>query len=275
VNHDDLLNLAPIYALGALDGEDLDRFTRHLAGCDECRSAVREYERVAGELAQSPPPVPPPPAVKEALLARVRAHKPSAPRSHAAWRPVAAAAVLLVCCVTLSILHFRARSDLIDRQGDITQLGVELDKARWDIVRLEGHVRHATNRSEVSERELAERRKDLERLAKMDALIRDIKSQVLALKGTGDAPDATGRIVWKGREVVFVTSLPALVEGKVYELWALVDGKPVPAGTYDARGNLVNDYWKVPEGAAIAGFAISLEDRPVDTPTKVVMVPQN
>src|SRR5262249_38932144 len=59
------------YALGALDGEDRERFDAHLAaGCGTCSRAILEYQetlaQAAAELAEAPPA-----RVRTALLARL------------------------------------------------------------------------------------------------------------------------------------------------------------------------------------------------------------
>ena len=61
--HDDWDELAAGYALHALEPDEEQRFTEHLAGCDECMAAVREHELVAaqlGSLAHSDEDVPAP-----------------------------------------------------------------------------------------------------------------------------------------------------------------------------------------------------------------------
>ncbi|HZL71188.1 MAG TPA: anti-sigma factor [Planctomycetota bacterium] len=268
MSHQEFDELASLHALGALDGEDLARFTSHLAGCEECRRAVAEHEKAAEALALSLAPVRPSPAVKEGLLDRVRPRRASSPFG---WK-ISAAACLLAA-VALGILYSGARSEMKSREIEVLKVQEELAEARRGTDRLLVQIRAATGKVDDLEKQLASHRKDLERLARMDALIRDIQSQIQPFKGTDLAKGAEGRIVWKGKELYWTSTLPPLVAGKVYELWALVDDKPVPAGTYDAKGNLIAAYWKVPEGAAIKGFAISLEDKAVDAPTQVVMLP--
>lgn len=61
--------LAPLYALDALDGEDLALFTKELAASESLRALVREYRDAASALPLSLAPVEPSPALKSRILA--------------------------------------------------------------------------------------------------------------------------------------------------------------------------------------------------------------
>ena len=59
----------------------------------------------------------------------------------------------------------------------------------------------------------------------------------IELKGNEQAPEGDLFIFWSAdtqQVAVNVKSLPALPADKQYQLWALVDGKPVDAGVFDA-----------------------------------------
>ena len=77
MSHEEFLNLADIYALGALDGEELAQFQTHLsAGCAECQTRVKEiYEAftlVPGTIERLTPPD----RVKSRLFEQIDADKP-------------------------------------------------------------------------------------------------------------------------------------------------------------------------------------------------------
>jgi anti-sigma-K factor RskA len=61
--------LAPLYALDALDGEDLALFMKELAASESLRALVREYRDAASALPLSLAPVEPSPALKSRILA--------------------------------------------------------------------------------------------------------------------------------------------------------------------------------------------------------------
>lgn len=66
---DRFLDLAPLDALGVLDGEDLRDFRLHLdAGCAECEAALAEARESLLPLARALPPVEPSPALKARIM---------------------------------------------------------------------------------------------------------------------------------------------------------------------------------------------------------------
>jgi len=63
--------LASTYALGLLDPAENADFEKHLTGCAVCRSEVRVYREVAGQLAYAAPPALPAAHLKDKLLRRL------------------------------------------------------------------------------------------------------------------------------------------------------------------------------------------------------------
>lgn len=77
VSHEELLNLADVYALGALDGDELTEFQGHLsAGCAECRARVKEAADALASLPNSIAPLKPPDRVKSRLFEQIDSEKP-------------------------------------------------------------------------------------------------------------------------------------------------------------------------------------------------------
>ena len=237
MNHEQYEDLAPLYALGALDGEDLSLFAAHLPGCDACRKLVREYGEASSAFPYTLASERPAPAVKEAILTAIRrTAAPPAPRFGMAW--LAAAAALLLAVGMGYLLH-----------------------------RTEGRL----------ERLARHRERDRAALEKVQAeLAFQREAKVAWMKGTPGAPEALASVRWKGREVEFTAKgLPKLDAAKTYELWAIADGKPVRAGEYSvapdgtltARATLAFD---IKPGTA---FAVTVEaSGGVDSPTMAAMV---
>src|SRR5438067_12040973 len=74
MTHEPFETLAPVYAVGALDGDDLGRFEAHLReGCAECADAIRASSEALAALGHAATPTMPPPHVRDALLRRVDA----------------------------------------------------------------------------------------------------------------------------------------------------------------------------------------------------------
>jgi quercetin dioxygenase-like cupin family protein len=68
-----ICEMAALYALGALDGDDLWRYSAHLVGgCDACEWELAAFDDVAEALASIVEPVRPAPILRDRLLDRVR-----------------------------------------------------------------------------------------------------------------------------------------------------------------------------------------------------------
>jgi anti-sigma-K factor RskA len=89
----------------------------------------------------------------------------------------------------------------------------------------------------------------------------DKNSLPVVLKGTPHAPDALAKIYWMkttGDVYVDPTNLPGVPSGKQYQLWAIVDGKPVDAGMISTEKGIYHIQKMKSFGRAEA-FAITLE----------------
>jgi anti-sigma-K factor RskA len=109
--------------------------------------------------------------------------------------------------------------------------------------------------------------------------VADNSSQQVVLKGTATSPNSTAKIFWvrnTGNVFVEASGLPTAPSGMQYQLWAIVDGKPVDAGmiTTDASGKKYNIQKMKSFGKAQA-FAITLEKNggsPTPTMEKMVVI---
>jgi anti-sigma-K factor RskA len=89
----------------------------------------------------------------------------------------------------------------------------------------------------------------------------DKNSLPVVLKGTSHAPDALAKIYWMkttGDVYVDPSNLPAIPSGKQYQLWAIVDGKPLDAGMISVEKGIYHIQKMKSFGRAEA-FAITLE----------------
>jgi anti-sigma-K factor RskA len=94
--------------------------------------------------------------------------------------------------------------------------------------------------------------------------IRDPRMAVVKMPGvpTSPSPSSMATVYWNtaSKEVyLLVNQLPVPVAGKQYQLWAIVDGKPVDAGVFDlASGPELLKLKTIPNAQA---FAITLENQ--------------
>lgn len=94
--HDEMVELAALFALGTLGQQDADIFHEHLAeGCAACRYDLTSFESVVAELGFGSPEVAPPPGLKEELMSRLKESDKTGPSQlvsitavEGEWQPV-------------------------------------------------------------------------------------------------------------------------------------------------------------------------------------------
>jgi anti-sigma-K factor RskA len=249
MNHDAWLELADVYALGALEGDELTRFEAHLAtDCALCAARLRETREALRALPESLPGVPPSPGLRARILERIAAERPPAvpvavrPARRpgrviwwAGWAGLAAAAVLLVV------------------------VNAELKTTRRELQVL--HDRLATLQAELSQREEALR------------FLSDPNVRYVSLGGLKPSPQASAWLLWNPgtrQGLLLARGLPAAPPGHAYELWALAGAEPVPAGVFsvDPGGRGLLRLPPLPGGHTFDAFAVTLEPVPgVPKPT--------
>ena len=70
---DETREKAALYALGALDGAEVEAFERHLLeGCASCQAELEGFKAVVGQLGHSTGPVPPRASLRGELMERVK-----------------------------------------------------------------------------------------------------------------------------------------------------------------------------------------------------------
>lgn len=205
--HDELL---PVYALGALDGDDLREIETHLAsGCPECSYQLTLWRGDLEELAASVPPVAPSPETRRRVLRLASRERPTR------WLQLAAAA----------LLAFALGAGW--RQAQLGPLVPEVERLRAENGRLEQGV--AVARAEAA------------RMTATLAILSRPGARSVDLAGLPAAPGAVGHTFIdpeRGRALFWAFHLPPLSDGKTYQLWWIGDSGPVSAGTFpvDAAG---------------------------------------
>ena len=232
--------LAALEALGVPLGEEAGEFARHLAECDTCRVVVEEGREAAMLLAGAVPPVLPRPDVKRRILASIASDAANASPSPARpsgrlvpWLFAAAAALLFVFVVWDDARLRRERSDLRSQTA------------------------YLANRLTSTERDLARRELQARVLDSDDV-------RILQLGGKEPQPAARAKVFWSPRAkrgVLVAGNLQPLPAGKQYELWVFSNGKPVPAGVFDAdlQGRALVESPELPSVDAAQNFAVTVE----------------
>jgi len=257
MSHREIQDLIPVYALGALDPVEAEQVERHLGtGCDVCRALLIECESVAADLAHLLPVTDPNPARRRELFERVEADArsnaaagstpskgPATRRADTRWSsvgvPLALAASVLVA-LGLGIQLAGERATTARLQSEQTASAQTLALAQADKKKAQEALSRAQNDHAVTGAELARTRTELEqRLAQAQAMLDaitapDTKTVSLTGKGGGAQARATAFLdASKGQLLLLVNGLPAAKPGRTYQLWVIVEGKPVSLGIFD------------------------------------------
>jgi hypothetical protein len=132
--------------------------------------------------------------------------------------------------------------------------------SRWqrshaDLVAMQTEQASFASTSQVVSRELAQTRQQV-------AVLRNDEFRAVALAGTKTAPSARARVLYNpATKAVYldVRSLPALPEGKQYQLWALDKGQPVDAGMLAATTAAGQGLQQMKNIVSAQAFAMTVE----------------
>lgn len=250
----DRKELLALYALGALDGDDLVVAEAYVAeGAPSDLEDLRAYENVTGLLGWSANPVAAPVGLRPRVVSEIREPKPaSAPipfrqRTEQTEMPavsrvgVFAAFASLAAAATIAAVF----------------LGMALYRASAE---LESTVRQLASARSTE----AQQRQELERANRLLGVTQDPSLRVTRLTATGAAPEPTIDVHWHPEQktgVLVARNLPKLGPSRTYELWLIDGSAPIPAGTFntDAGGNAIFEIDRLTAAGEPKKFAITDE----------------
>ena len=252
MSHEKLSELCSIYALGALDGEELREFEAHLkTGCPVCGQQIQEYGETVASIPEALSDVKPSDDLKSRLMARLDMEpqrrgvvdfksevkfptgKPSRQRGWLPWACAVAAGIAL----TVSLTRVSSLNRGIAEQQQ--RLNQQLEQLK------------------VFQRLLSSEKEVTEFIARPGA-------RITPLAGTDKSPQAAGKILWNAQEkkgFFYASNLAAPPEGKTYQLWMIAGNKPIDAGIFTV-GSDGSGFLKVPslsEADKAQKFAVTLE----------------
>lgn len=232
------------YVLGDLTERERADVETMAAQHPEVRAALREIEETQEQLLMRTA-VQPRAHVKERLMASIQGQRqPEGKVTQMApalrvWQWVAAASVVIGLVSSYLAYNYHEKwQDTASRMNDLIaqnqRMAQDYNQVNENLERIEGDLQVIEN----------------------PAFVR------VTMTGTDNAPDAQASVYWnpQTQEVYLrVQQLKALARENQYQLWAIVDGKPVDAGVFDGGGTNTLLAMKSISGAA--AFAVTVEPR--------------
>jgi hypothetical protein len=288
--HEELYDALAAEAVDALDGEERERLLEHLGGCASCSAELESLRASAALLAFSAPPRPMEPArsdrVRARLLARAAEDRESvtqvapappvptsgddedvtlvgAPPTPVAAPPPAMPVQREPDVIPITSAPTRRRSPILPWLAAAASLvllvGVGLYAAS-----LRGRLATVEARYLAAARERGELERRVREQEGTLAAITAPASRVIEMAAARPAAPS-GRMFWDvatNRWTFFAHNLPAVREGREYQLWLVtVDDVKIPAGTFrpDEGGNaMVQATYALPPDA-LAAVAVTEE----------------
>jgi anti-sigma-K factor RskA len=122
--------------------------------------------------------------------------------------------------------------------------------------------KEAIARQSVAEQQLQQKNSELAAIQQDAEMMQKPGVKMAALKGTPNAPQAMTTVFWDSttKDVyLLVNNLPQAPTEKQYQLWALLDGKPIDLGMLESKEKRLLVKMKNVQNAQ--AFAITLEER--------------
>jgi anti-sigma-K factor RskA len=233
------LELIPLYAVGALSGEEKRKLEEHLAGgCELCEAELAQFQETVNRLPYGLTAPTLPADMKERIRAKVEAVDAQKP-SRIRWASVLQLAAVAALFVIAASLYWKQNNLLMEREKQLETLD-------------------AQRQAELRDLELK-----LEQQKKEIGWLRDPSVQLALL--TGAEPNSKGKMVWNptlSQGIFYANALPQLAQQKTYELWVIGKNGPVAAGVFapDQQGSVVLTITRISEPAeGKLQFAVTIE----------------
>lgn len=242
------------YALGQLSAAERSAVEQNLAQYPELRKELAEIEAVQQELLRKAA-IKPRAAVKTELFNKLSFNKPEAKVvSMQPWKWAAAASIVLA--LITSYLAYEYHDRWRTSEDNLTTL-------------------IAQNRQMAQDYNIVNQRID-KMQTDMHVIGSPEFSRVVMAGHAQNAPGSEAYVYWneKTQEVYLsIQNMKELASENQYQLWAMVDGKPVDAGVFDM--NTTTGLLRMKEMKGATAFAVTIEPRggrPTPTLEKLQMI---
>lgn len=244
-------------ALDALNSVELRKIETAMAGDAELSQLGDELENTAALLALVAEPVTPPAGLRGQIMASTRIRTATPRRIDGDGDPAQE-----------NVVNFPGR---VASQRTVWLKRIAAIAAMLLLVVFAGAIIRQVRRASEAAAELVrtnERVAELERQLTHEREIRDLFSNpnanVISLNGTPEASSANAKVIYDrttGKGMLLADKLPAAPAGQAYQLWFIVDGKPIPSQVFKPGENGQGEMGTQvpPEARAKATFAVTME----------------
>ena len=233
--------LAAAYALGALSPEETRAFETYLATSPETQREVAEYREVSALLATAARGPAPSEDLRRRVLDRVAGNKVAPLPAPRALRSAVPAPMWVALAASLALATWLG-AGLYTAKEELASSTAAADSVRSALALVQGR--------------LTQREKTLN-------WILEPGIELSMLNSTGSAEPKIQFFVNREKRVAMVHgfNMNPAESGRVYQLWFIQDGKPVPSVTFNAEadGHAMVENITVPAGSGITHAAVTVE----------------
>jgi anti-sigma-K factor RskA len=234
------------YVLGELSEQERVEVEKNLKLYPEIRKELALVEETQEKLLMKTA-VKPRPAVKESLFAKIDGATPASKvvqlptraTNMSLWKYAAAASISIA--LIASYLAYDFRSKWKKTENNLAELIAQNQQI-------------ASDYNNVNQR--------LDRLENDLSITNNPAFNRILMKGTPNAPGALASVYWneKTKEVYLsIQEMKKLSQDNQYQLWAIIDGKPVDAGVFDDNFSGLLKMKDIAAGAST--FAVTIEPK--------------
>lgn len=279
MTHDEAVDLAPLYVLGALDDADMAAVREHLATCPESHAAFEELGGVVPYLLEDPATelVEPPAALGDRIMAAAAADlaertaaQPGSPalaeRTTPAAEPAAPIPFPSADERTAGADRTRSRPGPLTWIAAIAAVLAIAVLGAWNL-RLQGQVNDLEQQATAAEqyREAV--------TAVLDIAAQPGSQTALLVPQESGGPRGIAAVASDGSVQLAMQDLAPTSGSQVYETWAILPGSnPVPLGSFTVDASGATSFTSK-QGPTAPGMAVAVSREPragATTPTEVV-----
>lgn len=227
------------YALSEVTPAERLEVENNLSQYPELKEELEAIEKTMEALVVKASVVPDP-VVKTKLMDRIEDAKSKTivMPSTLLWRYATAASVAIALLTSYMAYHY-------------------YDK--WEVTSFALHDLIAQNQQIAQDYNVVNEK--LDKIQNDFSIIENVAFTKVVMKGTSNSPESLASVYWNpnNQEVYLsIQNLKELSQANQFQLWAIVEGKPVDAGVFDAR---TDGLLRMKSIAGAVAFAITIEPR--------------